>query len=109
MNSKIVWAETLEVLRDQMSGSAFNTWMAESELVSAENGRFVVSVRNEYARSWLADTHGWAIEQALTVIAGKETSVSFVVAGDRVGEAVVVGSGGAAGFGEWGWTDFWRF
>ena len=82
-----VWAATLGELELQMTRSTFNTWLKGAKLLrqDTEGGvlRFVVGVRNDYAKEWLDGRLHDSIARTLSAIAGQDTAVLFVVQNDE--------------------------
>jgi chromosomal replication initiator protein len=79
MNSDLAWKATLGELELQMTKATFNTWLKDACLVSAEEGKYVVGVRNDYAKDWLESRLSDTISRTLSTIAGEPVGVSFVV------------------------------
>jgi chromosomal replication initiator protein len=87
MNSELAWKATLGELELQMTKATFNTWLRDASLVSAEDGTYVVGVRNDYAKDWLESRLSGTITRTLSTIAGKPVVVDFIVRTDDQGDS----------------------
>jgi chromosomal replication initiator protein len=87
MNSELAWKATLGELELQMTKATFNTWLRDASLVSAEEGTYVVGVRNDYAKDWLESRLSGTITRTLSTIAGKSVVVDFIVRTDDQGDS----------------------
>jgi len=66
-------------LQVEMPRAKFETWIRDAELLSYEDGEFVIGVKNAFARDWLDDRLRPTIKQVLGGIAGRTVDVRFVV------------------------------
>ena len=83
MNSELAWKATLGELELQMTKATFNTWLRDACLVSSEEDRYIVGVRNDYAKDWLESRLSDTIARTLSTITGKPVDVSFIVRADE--------------------------
>ncbi len=75
-----VWDEVLTQLRLQMTRQTFDAWLNHTSPVSADDGIYVISVANEYARDWLENRlHGTVLRTLINVI-GCPVQLKFIVA-----------------------------
>lgn len=79
MNSEQLWQAALGQLQMEMPRAAFDTWVRDTELLTYEDGAFVIGVRNAYARDWLEDRLLSTVKRVLTGILGRTVEVRFVV------------------------------
>ncbi|GMR11759.1 MAG: chromosomal replication initiator protein DnaA [Anaerolineae bacterium] len=79
MQAERLWQAALGQLQVEMPRAKFETWIRDAELLSYEDGEFVVGVRNAFARDWLDDRMRPTIKQVLGGIAGRTVDVRFVV------------------------------
>jgi chromosomal replication initiator protein len=82
MSPEKAWKATLGELELQMTKATFNTWLKDTKLLSGNNGVFVISVRNDYAKDWLENRLRDTITRALSAIVGEPVNLQFVVAAD---------------------------
>jgi chromosomal replication initiator protein len=82
MSPEKAWKATLGELELQMTKATFNTWLKDTKLVSAQNGAFTISVRNDYAKDWLENRLRDTIVRTLANIVGQPVTLHFVVAAD---------------------------
>ena len=75
-----LWQETLIELRLQMTRTAFESWLADSQpLPAASTPAFlVIVVRNIYAWDWLTFRLAQVIGRAVVGVAGGEVAVCFI-------------------------------
>ncbi|MFQ5943764.1 MAG: chromosomal replication initiator protein DnaA, partial [Anaerolineales bacterium] len=74
-----LWQAALGQLQVEMPRAKFETWIRDAELLSYEDGEFVIGVKNAFARDWLDDRLRPTIKQVLGGIAGRTVDVRFVV------------------------------
>jgi len=79
MKPEQAWQATLGQLQMEMPKAAFNTWVRDSELVSYEDGSFMIGVQNAYARDWLESRLSSTAKRLLTGIMNRTVEVRFVV------------------------------
>lgn len=79
MKAEQAWRAALGQLQMEMPKAAFDTWVRDAELVSYEDGSFMVGVQNAYARDWLDSRLSSTIRRLLTGIMNRTVEVRFVV------------------------------
>ena len=79
MQAERLWQAALGQLQVEMPRAKFETWIRDAELLSYEDGEFVIGVKNAFARDWLHDRLRPTIKQVLGGIAGRTVDVRFVV------------------------------
>lgn len=79
MRAEQAWQAALGQLQMDMQKASFDTWVRDAEMVSYEDGVFIVGVRNAYARDWLADRLSSTVARILTGIMGRSVEVRFIV------------------------------
>jgi chromosomal replication initiator protein len=79
MNAERLWQATLGQLQMEMPRASFDTWVRDAELLTYEDGEFIIGVQNAYARDWLDDRLRSTIKRILTGFLGRSTEVRFVV------------------------------
>ena len=79
MQAERLWQAALGQLQVEMPRAKFETWIRDAELLSYEDGEFVIGVKNAFARDWLDDRLRPTIKQVLGGIAGRTVDVRFVV------------------------------
>ncbi len=79
MNAERLWQAALGQLQMEMPRATFDTWVRDAELITYEDGTFVVGVQNAYARDWLQDRLLSTVKRVLTGIMGRTVEVRFVV------------------------------
>jgi chromosomal replication initiator protein len=79
MKAEQAWQAARGQLQMEMSKAAFDTWVRDAELVSYEDGSFVIGVQNAYARDWLQNRLATRIGRLLTGIIDRTVEVRFIV------------------------------
>jgi chromosomal replication initiator protein len=79
MKAEQAWRAAIGQLQMEMPKAAFDTWVRDAELVSYEDGSFIVGVQNAYARDWLHSRLSSTITRLLTGIMNRTVEVRFVV------------------------------
>jgi chromosomal replication initiator protein len=79
MKADQAWEAALGQLQMEMPKAAFDTWVRDTELVSYEDGSFIIGVHNAYARDWLESRLSSTVKRMLTGIMNRTVSVRFIV------------------------------
>jgi len=79
MNAKDAWRATLGQLQVQLNRSTYDTWLRRAELLGYEDGRFVVTVPNAYARDWIERHLLTTLTQTLSKIFQSEVDIQIIV------------------------------
>jgi chromosomal replication initiator protein len=79
MNADQAWQATLGQLQMDMPKAAFDTWVREAEIISYEDGTFIIGVPNAYARDWLDSRLSSTIKRLLTGIMNRTVETRFTV------------------------------
>ena len=79
MKAAQAWQAALGQLQMEMPKAAFDTWVRDAELISYEDGSFIIGVQNAYARDWLEGRLSSTITRLLTGIMNRTVEVRFTV------------------------------
>jgi len=79
MKAEQAWNAALGQLQMEMSKATFDTWVRDAELVTYEDGAFVIGVPNAYARDWLESRLSSTATRLLTGIMNRTVEVRFIV------------------------------
>lgn len=79
MRADQAWQAALGQLQMDMQKAAFDTWVRDAEMISYEDGVFMVGVRNAYARDWLSERLSSTVTRLLTGIMDRTVQVRFIV------------------------------
>jgi len=79
MEAERHWLAALGQFQLEMPRAAYDTWVRDAELLTYEDGTYVIGVRNAYARDWLEDRLLSTAKQVLAGITGRTVEVRFVV------------------------------
>jgi chromosomal replication initiator protein len=78
-----IWSEVLSIVRSELNTPSFKTWFEHTTPTElTDDGVFVVSVQNDFARAWLEERYSQRLSAALRQVVGTDISVRIVV--DRV-------------------------
>jgi hypothetical protein len=79
MKPEQAWRMALGQLQMEMPKAAFDTWVRDAELVSYEDGTFIVGLPDAYARDWLDSRLSSTVSRLLTGIMNRPVEVHFIV------------------------------
>ena len=79
MKAEQAWQAALGQLQMEMPKAAYDTWVKNAELVTYEDGAFVIGVSNSYARDWLESRLSSTVIRMLTGMMNRSVAVRFVV------------------------------
>ncbi|MGE5221894.1 MAG: chromosomal replication initiator protein DnaA [Omnitrophica WOR_2 bacterium] len=79
MKAEHAWKAAMGQLQMEMSKAAFDTWVRDAEMVTYEDGVFIIGVQNAYARDWLESRLASTINHLLTGIMNRSIQVRFIV------------------------------
>lgn len=77
----LFWQTALGELQMQMPREAFDNWLSGAEVISYEDGLFVILVRDAYAREWLEHRLKKVVLRTLASVAQCNVDVKFVAEG----------------------------
>jgi chromosomal replication initiator protein len=87
MKAEQAWKAAQGQLQLEMPKAAFDTWVRGAEFFSYEDGTFVISVNNAYARDWLENRLASTVVRILTGMMSRTVEVRFIVWQDQEIEA----------------------
>jgi chromosomal replication initiator protein len=79
MKAEHAWQAAQGQLQLEMPKAAYDTWVRDAEYFSYEDGTFVVSVHNAYARDWLEGRLSSTVVRILTGMMNRTVEVRFIV------------------------------
>ncbi len=79
MKADQAWQATLGQLQMEMPKAAYETWVEDTELLSFEDGSFIIGVPNAYARDWLDSRLCNTVTRMLTGFMNRTVEVRFAV------------------------------
>jgi chromosomal replication initiator protein len=75
-----IWSEVLSIVRSELNTPSFKTWFEHTTPTElTDDGVFVVSVQNDFARAWLEERYSQRLSAALRQVVGTDISVRIVV------------------------------
>lgn len=74
----IIWQRALKLLENEISEISLNTWIEPMEAVSADNGNFMLSVPNDFHKTFV-DQYIPLIKNTIKVAASREFNIEIVV------------------------------
>ncbi|UCE00931.1 MAG: chromosomal replication initiator protein DnaA [Chloroflexota bacterium] len=79
MKAEQAWRAAQGQLQLEMPKAAYDTWVRDAEYFSYEDGLFILSVRNAYARDWLTSRLSSTVTRILTGMMNRTVTVRFIV------------------------------
>jgi chromosomal replication initiator protein len=79
MKAEQAWLAATGQLQMEMPKAAFDTWIRDAQLLTYEDGAFVIGVQNAFARDWLESRLSSTIKRLLTGIMNRSVAIRFVV------------------------------
>jgi len=79
MKAMQAWQAAKGQLQIEMPKAAFDTWVRRAQLVSYEDGSFIIGVQNAYARDWLESRLSSTVKRMLTGIMNRTVEIRFIV------------------------------
>ncbi|HSR46529.1 MAG TPA: chromosomal replication initiator protein DnaA [Anaerolineales bacterium] len=79
MEAERIWEAALGQLQLDLPRATFDTWVRDAELLTYEDGTFVLGVHNAYAREWLDQRLKATFRDVLSGLAGRTVEVRFVL------------------------------
>ena len=77
--SQKIWDAVLDVLRGEVSSTAFETWLSSSSGAAYADGRFVVGTANSFTSEMLKNRMHPLIEKAVKRVTGVELKIRYAV------------------------------
>src|SRR5574338_590010 len=79
MKPNQAWKAAVGQLQMEMPKATFETWVRNTEVVTYEDGCFVIGAPNAYARDWLQSRLTSTVMRLLAGIMNRSVEVRFVV------------------------------
>lgn len=70
-----LWDRVLDTIRQHVNEQTFNTWFAQTEFLTLENGSLHVQGPNQFFVDWLTEHHLDVLSTAVSTVLGRETEV----------------------------------
>ena len=75
----LLWQETLEKLKTELTRPSFETWLSSTQLLDIEGDTLVISVPNDFAKDWLESRYASLIRSSVQSLLGHSVSLRFVI------------------------------
>jgi chromosomal replication initiator protein len=79
ISPQLLWQETLEKLKTELSKPSFETWFSSTRLHLIDGDTIVISVPNEFAKDWLESRYAPLVRSSIQSIIGHSINLSFIV------------------------------
>jgi len=79
ISPELLWQETLEKLKTELSKPSFETWFSSTRLYLIDGDTIVISVPNEFAKDWLESRYSALIRSSVQSIIGHSVSLRFII------------------------------
>lgn len=74
----VLWNKTLDILREELSETSFETWLKTTRLISCTDHKATIAVPNEFAKEWLETRYHHLIQDTLHLILNEEVNLNFI-------------------------------
>src|SRR5512147_2053998 len=75
-----VWEEILFLIESRMSRQGYDTWFAQSRLVSFDGVKMIIQVPSKFHRDWIREHHSEVLNEVIREVTKKETiDIDFYV------------------------------
>jgi len=79
ISPQLLWQETLEKLKNELSTPSFETWLSSTRLLHIDGDTLVISVPNEFAKDWLESRYAPLIRSSVQSVLGHSVSLRFII------------------------------
>ena len=79
MTPERIWQATLGELELALQRPVFENWLKDARYVAFEDGKYIVAVKNTFAKEWLEQRLRGMIKRRLERLSGRSVDVSFIV------------------------------
>jgi len=79
ISPELLWQETLEKLKTELSKPSFETWFSSTRLFLIDGDTVVISVPNEFAKDWLESRYAPLIRSSIQSIIGHSIILRFII------------------------------
>ena len=76
-NINILWAECQQILKDNLSQSAYQTWFASIEPIQWENDMLVLQVRSQFIVDYIEDNYLALLSRVLRKVFGAQVQLEY--------------------------------
>lgn len=77
-----IWQATLGELELALQRPVFENWLKDARYVAYEDGSYIISVKNAFAKEWLEQRLRGMIKRRLERLGGRSVDVTFIVRPD---------------------------
>lgn len=77
-----IWDDCLSTIRGRVNSQSYKTWFEPIVPVKNERNVFTIKVPSQFFYDWLEEHYYSLLNEALTMAAGKETTIDYIVAPD---------------------------
>lgn len=81
-NIQIIWAEALEIIREELTEVSFNTWVKTLEPGKIVNNNFYLIVQTDFYKDILINRYAALIQNSITQVTSIEYTIKFLVPGE---------------------------
>ncbi|MCX7634200.1 MAG: chromosomal replication initiator protein DnaA [Syntrophales bacterium] len=78
-----IWDKAVELIRDNMNKSHFETWIRPLRLISVDQERLALAVPNRFFRDWIMDHYIDTIRESVKKVAGRSMIIDLEIATDQ--------------------------
>ncbi|WP_054951688.1 chromosomal replication initiator protein DnaA [Numidum massiliense] len=74
-----LWHETLQAIEGKVSKPSFDTWLAQTKVVTYEDGTLIIGTPNIFVRNWLAKHYIAFIQDTIEELTGMKIDIKFII------------------------------
>ena len=78
-----IWKQALTLLKDNVSGQTYQTWLEPISLIEVNDKSAVLGVPNKFFKGWVEEHYTEHITTSLEKAAGKKVTLEFVIVQER--------------------------
>ena len=79
-----VWAQTLEILKEEMGSVSYDTWFKPLEPVSMEDNIFIVRAENDFFKNTIEQRYKTLMTNAVNHVTKKDNQIKIITPNDAV-------------------------
>ena len=83
------WDKTMDILKNELSKSSFDTWLKGTQLTSLHDNTVIITVPNEFVLDWVESRYYNLIKNTLCLLLEKDDSqlkLDFILPSEKIPE-----------------------
>lgn len=79
METKEIWAKTLNIIKEELGAQGYDRWFRSAKLVSASSNTLTIGVPNPFFKDWLKDHYLGLITASVERVSGIKFEIDFTI------------------------------